>query len=286
LEVFVQKRNRLICFFSMMLVLLHQATLTTSPGDADLPPSENTAHLALEKSPRHGEYVEIKLSGTQPSVKAWVVYPEQKEKAPVVIVIHEIFGLSEWIRAVADQLAKDGFIAVAPDLISGKGPGGGNSDSVTSRDELIKLVRGLTPEETVARLNAVYDYALRIPAGNKKIATIGFCWGGATSFMYATEQPRLSAVAVYYGTSPETAALAGIKAPVLGLYGENDARVNATIDAAASEMKKLGKSYEVEIFKGAGHAFMRAQSGQDGANLKAAESAWPQMLAFLRKYTE
>ncbi len=281
----MRKQTLLICLCFLIFFFLQQATLTTSPGDANLPPSEDNAHAALEKSPRHGEYVDIKLPGSQTSIRTWVVYPERKEKAPVVIVIHEIFGLSEWIRAVTDQLAKDGFIGVAPDLISGKGPGGGNTDSVTSRDELIKMVRGLTPDETLARLNAVYDYALKIPAGNKKIATIGFCWGGATSFFYATQQPGLSAAVVYYGTSPETAALAGIKAPVLGLYGENDARVNATIDAATSEMKKLGKIYQVEIFKGAGHAFLRAQSAQDGANLKAAESAWPQMLAFMRKYT-
>ena len=281
----MRKRTLLFCLCFVIVFFLLQATLTSSPSDANLPPSEDTAHAALEKSPRHGEYVDIKLPGSQTSIRTWVVYPERKEKAPVVIVIHEIFGLSEWIRAVADQLAKDGFIGVAPDLISGKGPGGGNTDSVTSRDELIKMVRGLTPDETTARLNAVYDFALKIPAGNQKIATIGFCWGGATSFLYATQQPGLSAAVVYYGTSPEINALTGIKAPVLGLYGENDARVNATIDAASAEMKKLGKTYQVEIFKGAGHAFLRAQSGQDGANLKAAESAWLQMLAILRKYT-
>jgi carboxymethylenebutenolidase len=285
LEASLRKQTLLICLCFVIGFFLQQTTLTTSPEEKTLPPSEDNAHAALEKSPRHGEYVDIKLPGSQTSIKTWVVYPERKEKAPVVLVIHEIFGLSEWIRSVADQLAKDGFIGVAPDLISGKGPGGGNSDSVSTRDELIKMVRGLTPDETVARLNAVYDYALRIPAGNKTIATIGFCWGGATSFLYATRQPGLSAAVVYYGTSPETASLAGIKAPVLGLYGENDARVNSTIDAAASEMKKLGKTYPVEIFKGAGHAFLRAQSGQDGANLKAAELAWPQMLAFLHKYT-
>jgi carboxymethylenebutenolidase len=133
-----------------------------------------------------------------------------------------------------------------------------------------------------ARLNATREYALKIPAGNKKIATVGYCWGGMTSFAYATKQPALNAAVVYYGTSPETSALAGIKAPVLGLYGENDARVNATIDPAKVEMHKLNKQYEVEIYKGAGHGFLRAQSGQEGANLKASQAAWPRMLAFLR----
>ncbi|MFN8006638.1 MAG: dienelactone hydrolase family protein [Terriglobia bacterium] len=272
-----------ILFLVSLCFLWGRSTLTTSPKASSIPPSEDSAHAALEKSSRHGEYVDLKLPGEQHPLRAWVVYPERKDKAPVVIVIHEIFGLSEWIRAVADQLASDGFIGIAPDLISGKGPGGGNSDSVSSRDDLIKLVRGLTPEETRTRLNAAYEYATKIPAANQKIATVGFCWGGATSFSYATQQPGIVAAVVYYGTSPDSPSLAGIKAPILGLYGENDARVNSTIDAAASEMKKLGKVYEVEIFKGAGHGFLRAQSGQDGANLKASEAAWPRMLSFLQR---
>ena len=279
------KKRLLVSFPFLFSLLLGSVIFSISPEESPFPPGEETAKAALDKSPRHGEYVDIKLPGGQTSLKAWVVYPERKDRAPVIIVIHEIFGLSEWIRAVTDQLARDGFIGVAPDLISRKGPGGGNTDSVTSRDELIRLVRGLSPEETITRLNAVYDYGMKIPAGNKKIATIGFCWGGATSFMYATQQANLSAAVVFYGTSPETTSLSKINAPVLGLYGENDARVNTTIDAASSELKKLGKTYEVEIYKGAGHGFLRAQSGQEGANLKATEAAWPRMLQFLRKHT-
>ena len=263
--------------------LLHsQASQSTSVGDEALPPGEENAKAALEKSPRHGEYVDIKVPGNSVPIRTWVVYPERKDKAPVIIVIQEIFGLSDWIRAVADQLAEDGFIAVAPDLICGKGPNNGCTDSVASRDDVVKLVRALTPDEVEARLNATREYALKIPAGNKKIATVGYCWGGMTSFAYATKQPALNAAVVYYGTSPETSALAGIKAPVLGLYGENDARVNATIDPAKVEMQRLNKQYEAEIYKGAGHGFLRAQSGQEGANLKASQAAWPRMLAFLR----
>jgi carboxymethylenebutenolidase len=248
----------------------------------NLPPSEEQAKAALEKSPRHGEWVDIKLPNGTP-IRTWVVYPERKDKAGVVIVIQEIYGLSDWLRSVADQLARDGFIAVAPDLISGMGPNGGGTDSVASRDEVVKLVRALTPEEATARLKAVHDYATKIPAGNGKTATIGFCWGGGRSFSFAAAEPGLDAAVVYYGTSPEAAELAKIKAPVLGLYGSDDARVNATIPPAEAEMKKLGKSYEPNIYEGAGHGFLRAQDGREGANLKAAEKAWPRTLAFLRE---
>jgi carboxymethylenebutenolidase len=264
-----------------------QATSSSSaPVDEKLPAGEENAKASLEKSPRHGEYVDIKLGGDKKPIRTWVVYPERKDKAPVVILIHEIFGLSDWIRGVADQLAEDGFIAVAPDLICGKGPNGGCTDSISSRDDVVKAVRGLTPEEVLTGLNAVRDYAVKVPAGNKKTATIGYCWGGARSYEYATKQPGLNAAVVYYGTSPETPTLVDIKAPVLGLYGEDDARVNATIEPAAAEMKKLNKTYEVEIYKGAGHGFLRAQSGRDGANLKATQAAWPRTIAFLKKHTK
>jgi carboxymethylenebutenolidase len=251
--------------------------------DENLPPGESQAKAALEKSPRHGEWVDIKLPSGGTPIRAWVVYPERKDKAGVVIVIHEIYGLTDWIRGVADQLAREGFIAVAPDLISGLGPNGGGTESVASRDDVTKLVRGITPEDATARLNAVRDYALKLPAANGKSATIGFCWGGARSFAYAAAQPGLNAAVVYYGTSPEAADLARIKAPVLGLYGADDARVNATVGPAEAEMKKLGKSYEPNTYEGAGHGFLRQQDGRDGANLKATQKAWPRTVAFLRQ---
>ena len=265
--------------------LLLAATLShaqsPAPRDENLPAPEETAKAALESSPRHGELVDIKVGGMP--VRTWVVYPERRDKAGVVIVIHEIFGLSDWIRGVADQLARDGFIAVAPDLISGHGPGGGGTDSVPSRDDVVKLVRAVTPEEATARLNAVRAYAIKLPAASGKSATIGFCWGGGQSFAYAAEQPDLDAAVVYYGTSPDAAVLARIKAPVLGLYGGDDARVNATIGPAEAEMKKLGKTYEPHVYDGAGHGFLRAQSGRDGANLKATQQAWARTIDFLRE---
>lgn len=259
------------------------APAATVPRDENLPPGEQQAKAALEKSPRHGEYVDIKLPSGGTPIRTWVSYPERKDKAGVVIIIHEIYGLSDWIRGVADQLARDGFIAVAPDLISGLGPNGGGTESAASRDDVVKLVRGLTPEDATARLNAVYAYATKIPAANGKVATMGFCWGGGQSFAYAAAQPGLDGAIVYYGTSPEAATLAKVKAPVLGLYGEDDARVNATVGPAEAEMKRLKKSYEPNTYTGAGHGFLRAQDGRDGANLKATQQAWPRTLKFLRE---
>jgi carboxymethylenebutenolidase len=255
------------------------------PRNPDLPAGEEQAKAALEASPRHGEWVDVKREGGVP-IRTWVVYPERKQKAGVVIVIHEVYGQTEWIRAVADQLAKEGFIAVAPDLLSGLGPGGGGTEAVASRDDVVKLVRGLSPDDAASRLNAVHDYAVKLPAANGKTATIGFCWGGARSFAYPAAQPALDAAVVYYGSSPEAAVLAGVKVPVLGLYGADDARVNTTVGPAQEEMKKLGRSFEAHTFEGAGHGFLRAQTGRDGANLKATQQAWPLTLAFLRKHLE
>jgi carboxymethylenebutenolidase len=271
------------------LALLAQASPTppTAAGAAvstTLPASQEDAKAFLEKSPRHGEYADVKLPGAGTPIRTWVAYPERKDKAPVVIVIHEIFGLSDWIRSVADRLAADGFIAVAPDLISGRGPGGGGTESTTNRDEVVGLIRSLKPEEVNAGLDAVRAWSARLPAATGKTATIGFCWGGARSFAYAVAQPDLNAAVVYYGSGPsELPTLASIKAPVLGLYGGDDARVNATIEPVAAEMTKLGKSYETEIYDGAGHGFLRDQAGREGANRRATEKAWPRTIAFLRK---
>ena len=255
----------------------------TQQVNPNLPPGEEGAKAALESSPRHSEFVDVPLEGSKVPIRTWVVYPERKEKAPVVIVIHEIFGLSDWLRAVADFFAKEGFIAVAPDLISGMGPGGGGTDSAKSRDDVVKLIRGLTPEETTKRLHAVRTYALQIPSASGKIATAGFCWGGSASYAYATDQPGLDAAVAFYGTSPAAKDLERVKAPVLGLYGGDDARVNATIEPASAVMKKLGKVYEYEIYDGAGHGFLRAQTGRDGANMHATEKAWPRAVEFLRR---
>jgi carboxymethylenebutenolidase len=246
-----------------------------------LPPLEKDARMQLERSPRHGEWVTIPASAGD-KLDAWVVYPERKDRAPVVIVIHEIFGLTDWARAVADQLAAEGFLAVAPDFLSGKAPGGKGS-SALSPDAARQINSSLQPAEVVARLNAAADWATKLPAATSRYGVVGYCWGGGMSFLYATEQPKLGAAVVYYGVSPASEALSRVRAPVLGLYGGDDARVNATIPAAQAEMKRLGRRYEVEIYQGAGHAFLRQQDARDGANQRAAEQAWPRMVRFFEE---
>jgi carboxymethylenebutenolidase len=261
--------------------LLALAAATTS---VTLPAAEAGAKAVLETSPRHGEWADVPGPGGTP-IRAWTVYPERKGKAPVVIVLMEVYGLTDWIRAVADRFAAEGFIAVAPDMLSGKAPGGGGSEALASRDDAVALVRGLTPEEVVARLDAVRGWAVKLPAANGRSAIAGFCWGGGRSFAYALAQPALDAAVVYYGSSPsDTAALAGLKVPVLGLYGGDDERVNATIEPARELPAKAGCTYEVEIYDGAGHGFLRQQTERDGANLRASETAWPHTLAFLREH--
>ncbi|HEV8268356.1 MAG TPA: dienelactone hydrolase family protein [Thermoanaerobaculia bacterium] len=258
----------------------------TAPSpDEGRPPSEKEAKAALEASPRHGELVDVKRAAGAP-IRTWIVYPERKDKAPVVILIHEIFGLSDWMRGVADRLAKEGFIAVAPDLLSGLGPGGGGTESAASRDDVVKLVRGLSPEETRARLDAVRDWAAKIPSANGKVATMGFCWGGAASFSYAAARPALSAAVVFYGVSPAAEELAKLTVPVLGLYGGDDARVTSTIEPAKAELAKRGKTFEANVYDGAGHGFLRAQEDREGKNLEAARKAWPRAVKFLEEKTK
>ncbi|MEM5786394.1 MAG: dienelactone hydrolase family protein [Syntrophobacteraceae bacterium] len=258
----------------------------TLAATGSIPPGEAGAKSALEKSPRHHEWVDIAVPGTDIKLTSFVVYPERKDKAPVVIVIQEIYGLTDWLRAVADQLAADGFIAIAPDMLSGKGPGGGGTGAFTSRDDVVKAVRGLAQDEVVKMLDAVKAYGTRLPAATGKFATVGFCWGGAQSFHYATTQPDLGAAVVYYGTSAPVEALSAIRAPVLGLYGEDDNRVNSTIAPAAEKMKELGKSFSTHMYKDAGHGFLRAQEDRNGANREASRKAWPATIEFLRKSLE
>ena len=262
------------------LALLAVLAAGTTLSAQSLPASDDTARARLNASPRHGEWVKVESGGD--TINAWVVYPERSDPAPVVLVIHEIYGLTDWIRSVADQLAAEGYIAIAPDILTGKGPGGGGTESV-DRDGAVALVRALDRGEVVVRLNAVARYATSLPAAQDKWASLGFCWGGSTSFAYAAAQPSLSAAVVYYGSSPSAEALARIQGPVLALYGGDDARVNKTIPAAQTEMNRLGKSYQPEIYDGAGHGFLRAQEARDGANMRASEQAWPETIGFLRK---
>ncbi len=197
-------------------------------------PAEAEAQAALAASPRHGEWVRID-AGSAGNVDAWVVYPERSDNAPVVIVIHEIFGLTDWVRSVADRLAAEGFIAIAPDFLSGKAPGGGGSREA-GPEASRGLIRDLREDEIVRRLNATARYGTSLPAATPQYAVVGYCWGGGISFMYATAQPELDAAVVFYGTSPDTARLANVRAPVLGLYGGDDAR-----DMASCATRPAGK---------------------------------------------
>ncbi|MDA2935529.1 dienelactone hydrolase family protein, partial [Acidobacteria bacterium AH-259-D05] len=246
----------------------------------NLPASDQEARNRLNTSPRHGEWVKVESGGE--TINAWVVFPERSDRAPVVLVIHEIYGLTDWIRAVADQLAEEGFIAIAPDLLTGKGPNGGGTESV-DRDGAVALVRSLEWNEVVSRLNDTSRHATSLPAAQNNFAVVGFCWGGRTSFAYAGERQDLTAAVVYYGSTPSPEVMVRIQAPVLALYGGDDARVNKTIPSAQTEMKRLDKSYQSEIYDGAGHGFLRAQEDRNGANLRASQQAWPETISFLKR---
>ncbi len=267
-----------IALSSLLLTATPVLAASTAPA---LPPAESTAHDALEHSPRHGEYVDVAYPGHTP-LRTWVVYPERADKAPVVLVIHEIFGLTEWVRGVADALAAQGFIAVAPDLLSGLGPHGGGTEATTSRDEAVQIVRALTPDESAARLAAVQVWTRTIPSSNGKWASLGFCWGGGRSFAAAAARPAPQASVVFYGPAPDSATLRQVTAPVLAHYGGDDARITATVDDTRATLAKLGRSFTPQVHPGAGHGFMRQQDGRDGANLRAAQAAWPRTIEFLR----
>src|ERR1039458_305645 len=222
--------------------------------------AQDWAKARLEASPRHREYVALNHGNR--IVQAFVVYPEVKGKAPVVILIHEIFGLTGWAKEIADELAAQGFIVIAPDLLSGFGPNGGGSSEFPSQDDAVKAVSALDPNAVNADLDAAADYARNISSANGKIATVGFCWGGGKSFAFAAHRKDLSATFVFYGPPPSD--VTAITAPVYGFYGGNDARIGATVPPTVAAMKAAGKKYEPVTYDGAGHGFMRA--GEDPAN--------------------
>ncbi|HEX4170282.1 MAG TPA: dienelactone hydrolase family protein [Bryobacteraceae bacterium] len=242
--------------------------------------AQDWAKQKLEQSPRHREYATVKHDGR--SVTTLIVYPEAKTKAPVVLVIHEIFGLTDWAEEVADEFAAAGYIAVAPDLLSGAGPNGGRTTSFDQKGA-IEAVGKLNPEQVTADLQAAADYGLKLPAANGKLFVAGFCWGGGQSFRFATNRPDLAAAFVFYGTPPDAEAMARIKAPVYGFYGGNDARVDATIPAARAGMKAAGKIYQPVTYEGAGHGFMRAGEAPDATqgNSKAREESWVRLKKLL-----
>lgn len=252
---------------------------------ATLPASaQDWAKARLESSPRHLEWVKVKHD--QRTVESFIAYPEVKDKVPAVIVIHEIFGLSDWVRGVTDQLAEAGYIAIAPDLLSGTGPNGGGTADLGGADGARKVIGSLPPDQVTADLNAVVEYASKLPACNGKVVVAGFCWGGGQTFRFATNNKAIKAGLVFYGTGPEKPdEIARIACPIYGFYGGNDARVGATVPTSVELMKAAGKTYDPVTYEGAGHGFMRAGEAPDAnePNKTAREAAWKKWKEILQK---
>lgn len=249
--------------------------------DVSLPADAEHVAARLTSSPRHGEWVMIRTSQGD-SVKSWVVYPERRDRAPVVIVVHEIYGLSSWVRGVADQLAADGFIAIAPDLLT-MSSAPRTADTVATQ-AATAAIRTLSADQIQRELDAIASYGMSLPSARKRYGIVGFCWGGGISFLHAAHSPSLGASVVYYGVSPSANQLRTIRAPVLGLYGGNDARVDATIPLADSVLLPLGRTYVHNVYDSAGHGFLRQQAGMTGANMAATRKAWPATVAWFRRY--
>jgi carboxymethylenebutenolidase len=257
-----------------------------APG---IPPGEAGAMARLAASPRTGQWATIKV-GDKDSVVAWVVRPPGSARAPVVIVIHDNRGMSSWARSVADQLAADGFIGIVPELATMHRTADVKTD--LAPNDYSTALSATSADEVQRELDAVAKYGMALPNASPKYGVVGFCWGGGHSFGHAVHAPGLGAAVVYYGSTPAGAGngpiavdqLAAIKAPVLGLYAGNDARISARVPATDSAMKKLAKTYDAHVFDGAGHGFLRGQEAQGGPNLEASKQAWPLTIAWFKKY--
>ena len=237
----------------------------------------------LEKSPRHGEWVKVTTPDAR-VVNAFIVYPEVKEPATAIIVIHEIFGLTDWIRLMADRLAAEGFVAICPDLLSGMGPEGGGTESFESGDDVRRTIRELSLSQVTSDLDAVQKYVRELPSTNEKVAVSGFCWGGGQTFSYAVYSDTIVGGFVFYGRAPATEDVPKISAPVYGFYGESDNRINATIDATKAAADAANVTYEPVIYEGVGHAFLRRGMSEDAdeAQKAATKAAWERWVSVLR----
>lgn len=240
-----------------------------------LPPAAEGAVAALNDSPRHGEWVTVRMANGD-SIRSWVVYPERSDAAPVLVVIHEIYGLTHWIRSVADQAAAEGFIAIAPDLITMKDVPR-NEAGDPEQQPAVEAIRSLDVDRVHEQIRAVAEFAMALPAARQIYGITGFCWGGSAAFEHATRYGDIMGAVVYYGSSPSEEALARVRVPVMGHYGGDDARVNATIPRAQDT---LGGGFQANVYDGAGHGFLRQQTGRDGANHRASLQAWPKTMGF------
>ncbi|HEY4951993.1 MAG TPA: dienelactone hydrolase family protein [Verrucomicrobiae bacterium] len=245
--------------------------------------AQDWAKAKLEKSPRHQEWVKLKHDDRE--VNCFVVYPEVKDKATTIVLIHEIFGLTDWAQEMADELAAEGYIVIAPDLLYGSVTNGGTEELIKSGGNVGKAIGALPPAQITADLDAAVDYAKKIAAANGKIVVAGFCWGGGQSFRFATNNKNLKAAFVFYGTPPGGDDMARINCPVYGFYAGNDARVTATVPNATGQMKSAGKTYEPVTYDGAGHGFMRAGEAPDAsdANKQARTAGFQRWLDLLKK---
>ncbi len=264
-------------FNAVMLGVILTGLFTVNSVGAD------SAKAALEASPRHGEWVKVPGADGR-VVNAFVVYPEVKEPATAIIVIHEIFGLTDWIRLVADRLAAEGFVAICPDLLSGMGPEGSGTDGFASGDDVRRSIRELSSAQVMSDLDAVQRYARELPSTNDTVAVSGFCWGGGQTFSYAVTSDTIAAGFVFYGRAPAVADVPKISVPVYGFYGESDNRINATIDATKAAADAAKVTYEPVIYEGVGHAFLRRGMGTDAdeAQKTATKAAWKRWVSLLR----
>jgi carboxymethylenebutenolidase len=197
--------------------------------------AQEWAKERLEKSPRRHE--QVMVNGGAGAVEAFVAYPDAKGKKPAVILIHDSSGLTDWFKSLADDVAGMGYVVVAPNVKS-------QSDAI--------------PE-----LNAVADYAKKLPGSNGMLFVAGLGWGGAESWRFAAERPDVAAALVFCGASPDKDAIARIKGDVYGFYAANDPKVDATVPPAQAAAKAAGVVFEAVTYDGVGPGFMESGVAPD-----------------------
>jgi len=209
-------------------------------------------------------------------MKAFQAYPKKGKKFAAVIIVHENKGLVPHIREVAKRMAKEGFLAIAPDALSELG---GTPDDITNVGEMF---RKLDPAKNTKNFVAAVKYLKTNPLSTGKVGCTGFCWGGAMTNQVAVNAPDLDAAVPYYGSQPAEADVEKIKAPIMAHYAGNDERINAGIPAFEEALKKYKKEYQIFMYPGAGHAFNN-DSNPERYNAEAAKLAWGRTVGFFKE---